>query len=101
LSPDVELQLLRIVQEALSNVRKHSSAGRASVDISQEDGTIVAVVQDDGAGFDPELRRPGSAGPRFGLAIMRERAEGVGGWMNLRSTPGEGTEVRVELPVGK
>lgn len=94
----VELQLLRIIQEALSNVRKHSGADAAAVTVRREGDRIVAAVRDDGVGFDPELKRS-SAGPRFGLAIMRERAEGVGGTMQLVSSVGQGTVVAVELPL--
>lgn len=94
----VELQLLRIIQEALSNVRKHSGAEEAAVTVRRDGDRIVAAVRDDGVGFDPELRRS-STGPRFGLAIMRERAEGVGGTMQLLSASGSGTVVAVELPL--
>ncbi|MDX1644956.1 MAG: ATP-binding protein, partial [Thermoanaerobaculia bacterium] len=94
----VELQLLRIIQEALSNVRKHSGADEAAVTVRREGDRIVAAVRDDGVGFDPQLRRS-SSGPRFGLAIMRERAEGVGGTMQLVSSAGRGTVVAVELPL--
>lgn len=96
----VELQLLRIIQEALSNVRKHSRATRAYVDLERRDGMIVAAVRDDGIGFDP-ARRERAEMPRFGLAIMRERAEGIGGSLEIDSRPGEGTTVRVELPTSE
>lgn len=98
-SPGVELQLLRIIQEALSNVRKHSGAGKATVTVCREGDRIVAAVRDDGVGFDPQLRPAASKGPRFGLAIMRERAEGVGGTMQLISSTGDGTVVAVDLPL--
>lgn len=92
-----ELQLLRIVQEAMANVRKHAGASRAQVRIERLDGRVVATVVDDGAGFNPaETRR--SEFPRFGLATMRERAESIGGSVRLDTAPGAGTRVRVEIP---
>ncbi len=94
---NIELQLMRIVQEALANVRKHSGASRASVELANSDGSVVAVIEDHGSGFDTSAGRGGGV-PRFGLAIMRERAESVGGALTLESSPGRGTTVRVELP---
>ena len=99
LSPLAELQLLRIVQEALANVRKHSGASRATVHIHRSAGWIGATVEDNGSGFDPSTIGR-SAFPRFGLATMRERAQAVGGTLEIRSAPGEGTRVAVRLPVG-
>ena len=92
-----ELQVLRIVQEALANVRKHSKARQADVRVEQTDGRLRITVQDDGVGFKPaELGR--GEFPRFGLPTMRERAESLGGWFQLDSTPGEGTRVTIEVP---
>jgi signal transduction histidine kinase len=92
-----ELQLLRIVQEALANVRKHAAASEVSVRIERQDGRVVATIVDDGVGFTPgELGR--SEFPRFGLATMRERAESIGGSVQLDTAPGAGTRVRVEIP---
>lgn len=99
LSPTMELQLLRIVQEALSNVRKHAGARLARVALRRLDDRLVVEVADDGSGFDPEASRPGSA-PRFGLAIMRERAASIGGTIGIHSTPGQGSRVRVDVPLG-
>jgi len=96
--PGIELQLIRIVQEALTNVRKHARATAAKVDIRRRDGQVVGVVSDDGVGFNPEAR-PRSDFPRFGLSTMRERAESVGGTLRVSSVPGEGTTVAFELPV--
>jgi signal transduction histidine kinase len=97
LAPNAEVQLLRIVQEALANVRKHAAARQAEVRLTQADGCLEAVVEDDGTGFDPgALGR--TALPRFGLATMRERAEAVGGSFSVASTPGYGTRVTVRVP---
>lgn len=97
LSDNAELQLQRIVQESLANVRKHAQAKLVDVSLQQGDGKIVASVQDDGLGFNPELLGRAEF-PRFGLATMRERAESIGGTVRLDSSPGQGTRVTVELP---
>ncbi len=96
-STTVELQLLRILQEALSNTRKHSGATQVEVRIHQEQDRLIASVEDDGTGFDPS-NRPREAFPRFGLAIMRERAESIGGSLDLETSPGSGTRVKIEVP---
>lgn len=93
-----ELQLMRIVQEALANVRKHAHASRVRVVFERDRDRVVATVSDDGRGFEPEnINRRGF--PRFGLATMRERAESVGALLRVDSGPSGGTRVRVELPV--
>jgi signal transduction histidine kinase len=92
-----ELHLLRIVQEALTNVRRHADASRVHVSIQSNDVGVVATVRDDGRGFTPEApSRPG--GPRFGLATMRERAESFGGRLEITPQIGVGTEVSCHLP---
>ena len=96
-SATIELQLLRILQEALSNTRKHSGATQVEVRIHQERDRLIASVEDDGTGFDPS-NRPREAFPRFGLAIMRERAESIGGSLDLETSPGSGTRVKIEVP---
>ena len=97
LSDNAELQLQRIVQESLANVRKHAQARNVDVTLQQADGRIVAMVQDDGVGFNPELLGRAEF-PRFGLATMRERAESIGGTVRLDSSPGQGARVTVEIP---
>jgi signal transduction histidine kinase len=96
--PGIELQLIRIVQEALTNVRKHARATAAKVDIRRRNGEVIGSITDDGVGFNPEAR-PRSDFPRFGLSTMRERAESVGGRLRVVSMPGKGTTVAFELPV--
>ncbi len=100
LSPTVELQLLRIIQEALSNVRKHSGAGAARVELKAVDSLLLVDVEDDGAGFDPEASHAGDS-PRFGLAIMRERVASIGGTIGFHSAPGQGVRVHLEVPLAK
>ena len=98
LSPIAEVQLLRIIQEALANVRKHAAAAHAEVRLNLEVSHLEAGVVDDGAGFDPDALGRTSL-PRFGLATMRERAEAVGGTLTVASVAGEGTTVVVRLPL--
>lgn len=93
-----EVQLLRIVQEALANVRKHAGATTARVTLAERDGWVEATIADDGRGIAPTPRE-GSGTPRFGLAIMRERAEAAGGSFAIESPPTGGTLVRVRLPL--
>jgi signal transduction histidine kinase len=96
--PSAELQLVRIVQESLTNVRKHAKAAHASVELRRRGGSVLITVTDDGAGFDPGARRR-SEMPQVGLTTMRERAESIGGTLTVESTPGRGTTVRSEVPV--
>lgn len=88
-----EVVLLRAAQEALTNVGKHASAATVRVDLTPTDGGVRLTVADDGAGFDPDAGTTG-----FGLRGMRERAAQVGGTLTVRSEPGAGTTVRVEVP---
>ncbi|MFI9454604.1 sensor histidine kinase [Amycolatopsis sp. NPDC052450] len=88
-----EVVLLRGAQEALSNVRKHSSAAVVSLRLSVVDGRARLRVTDDGAGFDPAEPTSG-----FGLAGMRARAEQVGGIVTCASEPGAGTTLELEVP---
>lgn len=99
LSPHAEVQLIRIIQEALANVRKHGQARHAWVTFDLDGGKARIRVQDDGRGFDPgEVARPGRTS--FGLQSMRERAESVGGSVEVASRPGEGTQVTIRFPIG-
>jgi signal transduction histidine kinase len=100
LKPTVELQLVRIVQEALTNVRKHSRGSTARVEIRRRDGNLVATIADNGVGFSSGAR-PRGQHPQFGLTTMRERAEGIGGTLTIESTPGSGTTIRFEVPLAE
>ncbi len=95
--PEAEIQLYRIVQEALTNARKHAAACCIRVMLACADGHARITVQDDGRGFEPD-ELPGSAGG-FGLRFMRERAEQVGGRVEILSQPGAGTQVVVKVPL--
>ncbi|GAA0224488.1 sensor histidine kinase [Cryptosporangium japonicum] len=89
----VEVVLVRAVQEALTNVRKHADAASVSVDLIAHDGAVTLTIDDDGAGFDPGAQRSG-----YGLAGMRSRVEQLGGTLTIRSAPGAGTTVTCEVP---
>jgi signal transduction histidine kinase len=97
--PSVDLQIFRIAQEALANVRKHSGASHCEVTISYPwSGELELVVSDDGRGFDPSLIQADTSGT-FGLTGMRERAEALGGETQFISKVGGGTRVVVRIPV--
>jgi len=98
LRPAQELQVVRIVQEALTNVRKHAKASHARVEITRQNDRLVTLIADDGLGFNASARARGEF-PQFGLSTMRERAESIGGALTIDSATGEGTRVRFELPV--
>ena len=89
-----EAEVLRIVQEALNNVRKHADATVVRVRSSVEDGSIVMVVSDNGRGFDPSAIGAGG----FGLRGMRERTDLISGSLSLESRPGDGARVTVRIP---
>jgi len=91
----IEGALFRIVQEALANVYRHSQATTAKVQLAQQDHHLRLVVEDSGIGFDPRQ----VSGRQFGLRGIRERARLVGGTVQIRSSPGCGTRVVVELPL--
>jgi two-component system, NarL family, sensor histidine kinase UhpB len=93
--PDLDLVIYRVAQEALTNVMRHSGASHAAVSLSVEGDRIVLVVSDNGSGI-------GDGAPtesKSGLAGMRERAMLVGGALEVRSSPGRGTAVRLEVPL--
>ena len=90
-----ELALLRIAHEALHNAVRHASANHVMVRLAGEDRTLVIEVSDDGVGFDPDA--PDVRSRHLGLTSMEERARELHGRLRIRSAPGQGTTVRVEL----
>ena len=92
LAPDEQIEVFRIVQEGLANVRKHAGAKRAEVAIGERAGRRYVSVRDDGSGFDGEERAAGQ-----GLKNIRARAATIGGVLDLRSRPGRGTALEVTL----
>ena len=97
LDPEAETQVLYIIQEALSNVRKHAGASTVSVGVRRGRDGLAVTVRDDGVGF-AEDRDASDSEAHIGLQIMRERAMRIGGRFAVRSSPGRGTEIRLELP---
>jgi PAS domain S-box-containing protein len=97
LAPEARMQLFRILQEALSNARKHARTDRLQVSFEREDTLVRIRIQDNGSGFDPQqaARKKG----HFGLRFMRERAEQLGGTLRVDSAPAQGTRVTVDLPL--
>jgi two-component system, NarL family, sensor kinase len=95
LPPAMETTIFRIVQESLSNVRKHAEASSARVELARHGDVVTLRVSDDGRGFDPGIVPE----DRFGLEGIRQRSRLMGGEPRILSTPGQGTTVAVRLPV--
>lgn len=95
LPPALETTIFRIVQESLSNVRKHAEARRASIEVRRAGDLVIVRIVDDGRGFDP-MRVPDD---RFGLEGIRQRSRLMGAEPRIESRPGQGTTVEVRLPV--
>jgi signal transduction histidine kinase len=95
LPPPIEINLYRIVQEALTNVVRHANATQADVLLERRENQIITIIEDNGTGFDPETR---SQSGRLGLLGMRERAEMMDGQLLVESTPNVGTTIYVEIP---
>ncbi len=98
LPPDIGLQTIRIVQEAMTNVRKHANASIVHVNLDIQPEMLSITLEDDGRGFDP-TEIPEKACGGVGLQIMRERAESVAGAFQVHSQPGQGTRVSLQVPL--
>jgi signal transduction histidine kinase len=94
LDPQRETAVYRVAQEAIGNALRHSGSDHVTVCLSRRQRSLVLEVADDGTGFDAGLPQPG-----LGLASMRERARSAGGRVTVLSVPGEGTKVRLSVPV--
>ncbi len=93
--------IFRIVQEAVSNIAKHSQAKNVKITLEFRESEVRVLVDDDGCGFDPDsLKQPLDSGRGLGLIGMRERAELFGGTVEIESSPGQGTHIRVRVPIG-
>ncbi|CAN5205874.1 hypothetical protein BH18ACT4_BH18ACT4_14590 [soil metagenome] len=99
LPPDIERELFRIVQEAVTNTLRHAEASSLDVVVGWDADRVTATVRDDGIGFDPDARAFRSR--RLGLTSMRERAQALGGTLTVGSAPGRGTTIEVDVPVGR
>ncbi|MGH2756214.1 MAG: sensor histidine kinase, partial [Actinomycetota bacterium] len=93
-TPQVREQLVRIVREALTNASRHAQASTIAVRLHSDDAVVLEIT-DDGIGFEPEEVL--AARHSFGMIMMKERAEAIGGRLSISTTPGEGTTVRLEL----
>ncbi len=98
LPPHIESALFRIVQEATNNVARHADAKHVRISVTSREDTVRIVVSDDGKGFDSDAV-PGVSDGHLGLAGMRERVDLLGGELAIRSRPGEGTVVSIEIPL--
>jgi signal transduction histidine kinase len=100
LSETVEENLLRIAQEALTNVIKHSEGTTATIELDYGPQNVALQITDNGRGFDQEK----SAGPsqgHFGLLGISERAKRLGAELSVSSEPGRGTTVRIQVPINQ
>ena len=95
LPPRAQAELLRILHEALSNVRKHADATLVKVDVVPSEGGLRMTVTDNGGGFTADAPEPSS----YGLSSMRQRAEIIGGTLTVESRPRDGTRVMVDVPM--
>lgn len=96
LEPEAIASLLQLAREAVSNVIRHAAAGSVSIRLHRAPGSLVLSIRDDGRGFDPRAVDSG-----HGLRSMAERARRLGGALTVRSHAGQGTEVRVAIPLGQ
>jgi signal transduction histidine kinase/HAMP domain-containing protein len=105
LPPEIEAGILRIFQESITNVRKHAQATEMEVNLTFNDSSAELTVRDNGVGFEPKVvgdaRGGTKKGDTFGLISMRERARGLGGTFEVQSQRGEGTLVKIVIPIAK
>lgn len=99
LLPEIEINLYRIGQEALNNIAKHAGATNVSAILERRDGTVSLIIEDDGKGFDPTKCAKLTEDDRgMGLLGMKERAELIGGKIEIESAPNNGTTIYVRVP---
>jgi PAS domain S-box-containing protein len=101
LESDVAAMLFRWVRELFMNVVKHAQAKVVTVALHREDGQVRVEVADDGAGFDPSLSSSWADDGGFGLFSVREQTNRLGGVFEIKSSPGQGTQVLLRVPLGK
>jgi signal transduction histidine kinase len=94
LPEDAQIAIYRIIQELLNNVTKHSGAALCRIDLWHSQGGVTVTISDDGRGFDPQV----VSSDHMGLAIMRERARGIGADLTIESQPDEGVYARLRWP---
>lgn len=99
-SPQMEIHLYRIAQEALNNIAKHAGATQVSVVLEKRGERIILIIEDDGKGFAPgKISVPEKSGRGLGLLGMQERATLIGGDVEIESAPGSGTTIYVRAPL--
>ncbi len=102
LTPDTQLVLFRIAQEALTNVKKHSGASSVIIQLHSDKEKLSMTISDNGCGFEiPAVLGDPSDSRRLGLIGMQERVQLLNGTMNIQSVPGQGTRITVEIPLEK
>ncbi len=100
LAPEVELALYRMAQEGLSNIARHAQASRVSLSITFTPEAVSIIISDNGRGFNvPETPAEFAPGGHFGLLGLYERAELIGAHLAIRSSPGQGTQLSIRLPM--
>jgi two-component system sensor histidine kinase UhpB len=100
LNPAIEIALYRVIQEAITNILKHAHASYVEIDLDlSQSGCARVRVEDDGVGFDPVQLTAERHDGGVGLWGMQERINLIGGRLTVDSSPGEGTEIRVEVPL--
>jgi len=99
LSPEIEVTMYRIIQEALNNAAKHSEATRLSIHCAKDGSLLTIRIKDNGKGFDQHDQAVNAAEHSgMGLLNMKERAAFIGGTVSIRSSPKKGMEIKVQLP---
>ena len=96
MSETVGGEIIRIIQEALNNARRHAASKHVDIKLGREAGVLWVEVMDDGRGFDLEKSIGG-----VGQHLMRQRAEEIGGQLSVESAPGAGSKVRLEIPLSR
>jgi signal transduction histidine kinase len=91
-------EVSRIAEEALFNARRHAEAEQIDLSISYGPKALIVAIKDDGKGIDSEILAKGERTGHFGLPGMRERAERLGGGLQIDSAPGAGTRIEVSIP---
>jgi PAS domain S-box-containing protein len=97
LHDEIETALFRIIEEALTNIKKHAAAISVNIGLQQDHGRVHLLIQDNGKGFDVKQKKLLDAHSGWGLNLMRERAKAIGAGFSLTSIPGQGTEVFIEI----
>ncbi|MGA2331079.1 MAG: PAS domain S-box protein [Syntrophales bacterium] len=102
LNPKIELALYRLFQECMTNISKHAKATRVEIMLTYSHPRVIFIVRDNGVGHEPSKRGKarGKALGGIGLLSMRERVASLGGSIDIASSPGKGTTIRAEIPVG-